>query len=68
MKMSNYQRAAYDPDSGTVRAAWWLDDYFGRHQYGVQFREGAKVYTPTEVEIPLDVVFEPAARSKLPQR
>jgi len=60
--MSNFSRAAYYPEQKVVPAAIWLDDYFGRHQYGVQFDAGGKVYRPREVEIPLDVVFEEKAK------
>lgn len=56
--MSNFSRTAYHPVEKVVRAAIWLDDYFGRHQYGVQFDVGGKVYRPADVEIPLDMVFE----------
>lgn len=57
--MSNHTRAAYHPKENVVRAAAWLDDYFGPHQYGVRFAGDAHVYTPEEVDIPLDVVFVP---------
>ncbi len=65
--MSNYRQAAYDPESQTVRTAWWMDDWFGKHQYGVRFDDGGKVYKPAEVEIPLDVVFVPKGDSELPR-
>ena len=35
--MSNYTRAAYHPKEKVVRAANWLDDHFGKHEYGVSF-------------------------------
>lgn len=60
--MSNYSKAAYHPEEKVVRAAIWLDDHFGRHQYGVRFDPGGKVYRPREVEIPLSVVFEEKAK------
>ena len=62
--MSNYTRSAYHPKEKVVRAAIWLDDHFGPHQYGVSFQGDEHVYKPQETEIPLDVVFVP----KLEQR
>lgn len=32
--MSNYTRVAWNPKERVARAASYLDDYFGRHQYG----------------------------------
>lgn len=57
--MSNYTRAAYHPPTNTVRAAYWMDDYFGKHQYGVQFQntDDDTVYHPREVDIPVGKVF-----------
>ena len=57
--MSNYVRAAYHPPTNTVRAAYWMDDYFGKHQYGVRFdsTEDDTVYRPDDVYIPVDKVF-----------
>ena len=57
--MSNYSRIAWHPVERVARAAWYIDDHFGRHQYGVQFDEDGKVYRPEEVEIPLDLVLVP---------
>ena len=56
--MSSYRAAAYDPDKNIIRTAWWIDDYFGKHKYGVQFDAGVgRVYEPSAVQIPLDVEF-----------
>jgi len=57
--MSNFGRAAYHPKEKVVRAANWIDDHFGHHEYGVSFPGDQHVYRPSEVEIPLDVVFIP---------
>lgn len=57
--MSNFTRVAWNPRERVARAANWLDDYFGRHQYGVKFDGDDKVYRPEEVEIPLELVLEP---------
>ncbi len=62
--MSNFTRAAYHPKEKVVRAASYLDDYFGPHQYGVQFSGDPNVYKPKETDIPLDVVFVPKPDSK----
>jgi hypothetical protein len=58
-KMSNYSRSAWNPKERVVRAAMWMDDYFGKHQYGVAFEGDPAVYTPADVEIPLDLVLVP---------
>lgn len=57
--MSNFTQPAYHPREKTVRAANFLDDYFGRHEYGVQFPGDQHVYKHHETRIPLDVVFVP---------
>jgi hypothetical protein len=38
--MSNYIEDTYHPETGEVFAAEWLDDYYGRHRYGVRFPDG----------------------------
>ncbi len=55
--MSSYRAAAYDPKRGTIRTASWLDDYFGRHLYGVRFDDDGPVWRQHDVDIPLDVEF-----------
>lgn len=55
--MSNFARSAYHPPTGTVKSANYMDDYFGRHQYGVRFAGDPEVYLPEQVEIPQDQVF-----------
>lgn len=57
--MSNFERAAYHPQEKRIRTAIFLDDYFGRHRYGVKFDGDDRVYNSQEVEIPLGVVFAP---------
>ena len=32
--------------------AWWLDDYFGKHRYGIRFEGEVKVYTEDECKPP----------------
>lgn len=56
--MSDFYQASYDPETDTVRKAHWMDDYFGRHRYGVRFEDRPDtVYHPDEVNIPTDAVF-----------
>ena len=57
--MSNFTRAAYHPKEKVVRAAIYLDDHFGQHEFGVMFSGDPHVYKPRETDIPLDVVFAP---------
>lgn len=62
--MSNFTRAAYHPKEKVVRAAIWIDDYFGKHEYGVSFPGDSHVYRPEETDIPLNVVFVPDSLRK----
>lgn len=55
--MSNFVRAAYHPEEKVIRAAYFLDDYFGQHRYGVGFEGDPMVYPIRDCEIPLDKVF-----------
>ena len=57
--MSNYVRSAYHPKEHVIRAAQWIDNAFGPYRYGIRFNGDDKLYTPHEVEIPLDLVFVP---------
>jgi hypothetical protein len=43
--MSNYLQTTKNPLTGKWEVARWIDDYFGRHQYGVEF-EGGTVVAP----------------------
>lgn len=61
--MSNFTSAAYHPIEKTVRAALWLDDHFGKHEYGVKLSGDDHVYTPHEVAIPLDAMFYNCTRT-----
>lgn len=38
--MSNFIRRTKNPETGVFEDACWLDDYFGRHRYGVRFPDG----------------------------
>lgn len=57
--MSNYVAAAYHPKECVIRAANWMDNFFGRHRYGIHFpgNPPEEVYRPNEVWIPTDRVF-----------
>ena len=39
--MSNFIAKAIHPRTGIVEVAEFLDDYFGKHHYGVRFADGA---------------------------
>ena len=62
--MSNFTKPAYHPKEKVVRAANYMDDHFGHHQYGVRFPGDEHVYRPAETDIPLDVVFVPKPDEK----
>lgn len=49
--MSNYQAPAYHPRTGELQDAMFLDDYFGKHRYGVRFADG-RVFHAEEVKVP----------------
>lgn len=38
--MSSYYRRTKHPETGKFENAFWIDDYFGRHRYGVRFPSG----------------------------
>lgn len=38
--MSNYTADAIHPETGEIEEAEWLDDHYGRHRYGVRFKDG----------------------------
>ncbi len=46
--MSNYYQEAKHPITGVVENAEWIDDYFGRHRYGVRFSDGT-VYSEDQI-------------------
>ena len=47
--MSSFYKDTFDPASKTERLAFWIDDFFGRHRYGVQFDNDGPVWTPNEI-------------------
>lgn len=38
--MSNYIKVTRNPATKVFETAYWMDDYFGRHRYGVRFDDG----------------------------
>ncbi len=51
--MSNFTAKARNPKTGAIEDAEFLDDFYGKHKYGVRFSDG-NVYG--EDELPDDVV------------
>ena len=42
--MSNYSALTRHPVTGTAEVADWIDDYFGRHRYGVLFKSDGRIF------------------------
>lgn len=42
--MSSFICRAKNPETGEFEDAEWLDNYFGRHRYGVRFPSSGRVY------------------------
>lgn len=47
--MSNFFSRAIHPETGEVEQVEYLDDYYGRHRYGVRFSDGM-VFPESDVE------------------
>ena len=47
--MTSYLSKNINPKTGKLERCEWLDDYFGRHRYGVRFKDGG-VYKSKEIE------------------
>ena len=60
--MSNFMRRTKNPKTGEFETIMWLDDYFGNHQYGIEFSTGTVSAYPdgklTEWEIDQDYDME----------
>lgn len=39
--MSTYKQITINPKTGKEELALWIDDFFGNHRYGVQFKDGS---------------------------
>jgi hypothetical protein len=50
--MSNYYSKAINPETGKLEEAVFLDDYFGKHEYGVKFSNG-NLYKIKDIKIPM---------------
>lgn len=48
--MSHFNEIARNPATGIVEMAYWIDNHFGPHRYGVRFLDGT-VWRPEEVDI-----------------
>ena len=58
--MSNFSRMTFHPRTGKIECAFWIDDKFGKHIYGVQFPSDGSVYHEDEVQ--------PLSRDWVPHR
>ncbi len=47
--MSSYSAEAINPKTGKKEMARFIDDYYGRHEYGVRFSDG-EVYKESQLE------------------
>lgn len=66
--MSNYIDKAFNPVSGRIEGASWLDDHFGPHAYGVRFENEDHVYRPDEVALEKANEMIAALKAKLAER
>lgn len=48
--MSSYTALTKHPTSGQIKPAFWIDDYFGRHNYGVRFTDSDEVFPADQCE------------------
>lgn len=48
--MSSFKRMTLNPMTDRYEMALWLNDYFGRHKYGVKFADGT-VYNPEVIKL-----------------
>ena len=48
--MSTFAKLTKNPATGKWEIATWIDDFFGRHQYGVKFPDGT-VYNPEYIKL-----------------
>lgn len=55
MNMSSYYQTTKNPNTGKWEEAFWLDDYYGNHNYGVQFPSNPDIMVdPREIELEVD--------------
>jgi len=48
--MSTYSKQTKHPVTGEWHEATWIDDFYGRHNYGVQFPDGG-TYNPEKTKL-----------------
>ena len=48
--MSNYIKHTTNPRTGEAEKAEWLDDYFGKHVYGIRFADGG-IYCENQIMV-----------------
>ena len=48
--MSSYTRLTKNPKTGKWEDAYWLDDFYGPHQYAVRFPDG-QVFNPDKTKL-----------------
>ena len=50
--MSTYVNKAINPKTMKIQEAWFIDDFYGQHQYGVAFRKdcGDAVFSSDKIE------------------
>jgi len=48
--MSNYLKQTKHPITGEWHEAMWMDDYYSRHHYGVQFPD-SKIFNPDKTKL-----------------
>lgn len=48
--MSSFKKLTQNPLTKKWEMAWWIDDHFGSHLYGVKFPDGT-IYNPEQVKL-----------------
>ena len=50
--MSTYVSKAINPRNLKIQEAWFIDDFYGQHQYGVAFRKDGRdaVFNSNEIK------------------
>lgn len=64
--MSHFTKPTLHPVTGKLEIAEWLDDYFGRHQYGVRFADGSVVHEDVVRETREDKVVDDLVNPTVP--
>ena len=48
--MSNFIEPTYHPIKKKMLYAYWIDDYFGKHKYGIKFVNEDRVFSEKELD------------------